>query len=324
MSHQYDPADKEQARKLWYKHRKKKNGQTNSVRHIWKLIVDAAEEGRWDIGENLRKPSENTVKTWIAEDWAPKFIDLPEDEIVQLLDDAGDSAPEKVRVLWVLHELASDLWEKEKNLDHRMEREFPGFPKTVSEWAWRISGFFDLTVQDECMVLLHFAYLFAGEERYKKSFKEPMAMRDENSKMLMRWNRRHQEPDMTQKMLETEGTVSIPIWEQPNARAMEWIVASQLKAGLEVLATIDEGYVDIDVVTKRHAELIGLEVVQPEDLRRIVSEIEEPETTSNVPVGLVVAQPEDIPDVADQIPEQFWPLLEAQGWQRPTKEADGE
>jgi hypothetical protein len=84
---------------------------------------------------------------------------------------------------------------------------------------------------------------------------------------------------------------------------MEWIIASKLNREPLLIKPV-------------------LEVVQPEDLRRIVSEIEEPKTVSNAPVGLVVAQPEDVPDVADQIPEQFWPLLEAQGWQPPTKKAD--
>ena len=63
-----------------------------------------------------------------------------------------------------------------------------------------------------------------------------MPVRDENYDKLMRWNKRHQDPDLTQRILDEEGVVSILIWEQANEDDMEWIVASKLKGGPLVMS----------------------------------------------------------------------------------------
>ena len=311
----YDPGDYDQARNIWwnYRNRKKKGGKPYTDRDIAKLIAKAAELGMWEMGGKFSIPSETQVRTWIKEKWEPMAKILPKDEVVLPWREDWGPEPARIRTLTVLFDLAYEIWEKEKAVDSTMESEFPGFPNGVCDWAWKLSGFFDLMVRLDCFVLLDFSYDFAYEQQYRQAFDEPMPIRNEKYDRLMRWNNRNQYPDLTRIIRDTKGVVSIPIWEQPNERAMEWIIASKLKGEPLVISADDAGFL-----------IPQLEVAQPGDLKRIVSEIEEPKTTSNAPVGLLIAQPEDIPDVADQIPEQFWPLLEAQGWQRPTKEADGE
>ena len=73
---------------------------------------------------------------------------------------------------------------------------------------------------------------------------------------------------------------------------MEWIIASKLKGEPSVMLAKHSGRI-----------VPELEVVQPEDLRRIVSEIEEPETAPTAPVGLLVAKPEDVEEVVREIQE---------------------
>ena len=173
-----------------------------------------------------------------------------------------------------------------------MPSEFPGFSKSVCDWAWKLSAFFDLTIRLDRFALLDRAYDFASLERQAKSFGEPLPIHSENYDVLMRWNKRQEDPDQTNIIKEAKGGVSIPIWEQATEIDMEWIIASKLK--LEPL-----------VMSAKHSGRIvpELEVVQPEDLRRIVSEIEEPETTSNASVGLLVAKPEDVEEVVREIQE---------------------
>ena len=235
---EYDPEDKKQARGIWfrYKDKKKKDGKPYTVRDIWKEIVKAAEKGRWGSNKGLRNPNENTVRAWIKEDWAPTVNELPEDEIVLPWSDDWGTDPARIRTLSVLFDLASHIWVREKDNDQEMESEFPGFPKDVCDWAWNLSGFFDLTARLDGFVLLDFAYGFAGEGRHRRAFDEPMPVRDENYDKLMRWNKRHQDPDLTQRILDEEGVVSILIWEQANEDDMEWIVASKLKGGPLVMS----------------------------------------------------------------------------------------
>jgi len=241
----YDPGDYDQAKNIWWhcKNNKTKGGKPHNDRDIYKLIAKAAEKGMWEKGGKLSTPSETQVRTWIKKYWEPMARVLPKDEIVLPWSEASGPEPARIRTLSVLFDLASEIWQTER-IDHPdMGLNFPGFPKLVCDWAWKLSAFFDLTLQRECVVLLHFAYVFAADERYKKAFEEPMSIREENSKMLMRWHKRHQEPELTQKIFDYEGSVSIPIWEQPNEESMAWAVASHLKGEPWVLLAIDEGEV---------------------------------------------------------------------------------
>ena len=151
-----------------------------------------------------------------------------------------------------------------------MASEFPGFPKSVCDWAWKLSAFFDLTVRRDCFALLNSAYDFASLERRAKSFGELMPIRSEDSDVLMLWNKRHENPDLTNKIREDKGSVSIPIWEQATEGVMEWIIASKLKGEPLVMSAKYSG-----------RKVPALEVVQPEDLKRIFSEIQEPENGSD-------------------------------------------
>ena len=252
MSNQFDPKDKEQARAIWYKHRKKQNGELRTVRDIWKLIADAAEKGMWDIGKRVGKPTENTVRSWIKKDWAPTVMDLPEDKIVGPWDDDWGPDPARVRTLLVLFDLAGEIWKGEKINDQGMGPKFPGFPKLVCDWACKLSGFFDLQLKCECLVLLHFAYVFAADDQYSNTFGPPMTFQDESSKMLMRWHKRHQEPDLTEKLREREGVVVIPLWEQDDWSVAEDVVARHLLPMAWVLPPLNMGEVSMETVNREY------------------------------------------------------------------------
>jgi len=261
----YEYGDYDQARNIWWncKNNNKKGGKPHNDRDIYKLIAKAAEKAKWEKGGKLSIPSETQVRTWINKYWVPTARVIPKDQIVLPWSEASGPEPARIRTLSVLFDCASEIWQIEK-VDHpEMGTKFPGFPKLVCDWAWKLSAFFDLTLQSESLVLLHFSYVFAGDERYRKAFEEPMSIREENSKMLMRWHKRHQEPDLTQKIFDDEGSVSIPIWEHPNEKSMAWAVASHLKGEPWVLQAPYGGEVqkteigsDTEEVSKRGSEEI--------------------------------------------------------------------
>ena len=264
MSNTFDEDDKKTARGIYSDNRKAKEGVTTNKPEIIRRIHAAADEETWD-----RDPVDNTIRAWILK-WDEEVTDLPVDEIVRPWGDSWGPEPARIRTLSVLFDFACDIWEREKVDDQMMASEFPGFPKSVCDWAWKLSAFFDLTVRRDCFALLNSAYDFAGFERQAESFGEFMPIRSEHSDVLMRWNKRHENPDLTNKIFEDKGVVSIPIWEQATEGDMEWIIASKLKGEPLVMSAKYSG-----------RKVPALEVVQPEDLRRIVSEIQEPESGSD-------------------------------------------
>jgi hypothetical protein len=247
LSNTFDKDDKKAARGIYSNHRKAKDGITTNKPDIIRRIHTAADE-----------------------EWDEEVTDLPEDEIVRPWSDSWGPEPAKIRTLSVLFDFASDIWEREKVDDQMMASEFPGFPKSVCDWAWKLSAFFDLTIRRDCFALLDRAYDFASLERQARSFDEPLPIRSENYDMLMRWNKGHENPDLTNRIRENKGGVSIPIWEQATEGDMEWIIASKLKGEPLVMSAKYSG-----------RKVPALEVVQPEDLTRIVSEIQEPESGSD-------------------------------------------
>ena len=292
----YDTADYDLARYIWWHHRNKKTKGRKPLtdRAIYQTIEKAAKLGMWEVGEKTKAPSETQVRTWIKKYWEPMARLLPKDETVLPWRETNGPEPARIRTLTVLFDLASKIWAREKVDDPEMESEFPGFSNDVCDWAWNLSGFFDLTVSRDCIVLLDFAYDFADEAKYRRAFDEPMPARNEKYDRLMIWNSRLQDPDRTNRIRDQKGVVSIPIWEQANEGDMEWTVASKLKGEPWLLY---------------EAEYAGrlvreLEVVQPEDFDRRVNEIQEPETASDAPVGLLVAQPEDVEEVVREIQEE--------------------
>ena len=265
----YDTADYDQARYIWWHHRNKKTKGRKPLtdRDIYQKIKTAAKRGMWEIGEKTKTPSETQVRTWIKQYWKPMARLLPKDETVLPWRETNGPEPARIRTLTVLFDLASESWEREKGDDPEMESVFPGFSKDVCDWAWNLSGFFDLAARLDCIVLLDFAYDFADEAKYRKAYDEPMPARSDKYDRLMLWNNRHQDPDRTNRIREKKGVVSIPIWEQPNESSMEWIISSKLKGEPWLLYEADySGRI-----------VPELEVVQPEDLRRLVSEIQDPE-----------------------------------------------
>ena len=264
MSNTFDEDDKKTARGIYSNHRKAKDGITTNKPNIIRRIHTAADEETWG-----RDPVDNTIRAWILK-WDEEVTDLPEDEIVRPWGDSWGPEPARIRTLSVLFDFACDIWERAKVDDQMMASEFPGFPKSVCDWAWKLSAFFDLTVRRDCFALLNSAYDFAGFERQAESFGELMPIRSEHSDVLMRWNKRHENPDLTNKIYEDKGVVSTPIWEQATEGDMEWIIVSKLKGEPLVMSGKHSG-----------RRVPALEVVQPEDLRRIVNEIQEPESGSD-------------------------------------------
>ena len=256
MSNTFDKDNKKTARGIYSDNRKAKDGVTTNKPEIIRRIHAAADEETWD-----RDPVDNTIRAWILK-WDEEVTDLPEDEIVRPWGDSWGPEPARIRTLSVLFDFACDIWERAKVEDQMMASEFLGFPKSVCDWAWKLSAFFDLTVRRDCFALLNSAYDFASLERRAKSFGELMPIRSEDSDVLMRWNKRHENPDLTNKIREDKGSVSIPIWEQATEGDMEWIIASKLKGEPLVMSAKYSG-----------RKVPALEVVQPEDLKRIFSEI---------------------------------------------------
>jgi len=264
LSNTFDKDNKKTARGIYSDNRKAKDGVTTNKPEIIRRIHAAADEETWD-----RDPVDNTIRAWILK-WDEEVTDLPVDEIVRPWGDSWGPEPARIRTLSVLFDFACDIWERAKVEDQMMASEFPGFPKSVCDWAWKLSAFFDLTVRRDCFALLNSAYDFAGFERQAESFGELMPIRSEHSDVLMRWNKRHENPDLTNKIYEDKGVVSTPIWEQATEGDMEWIIVSKLKGEPLVMSGKHSG-----------RRVPALEVVQPEDLRRIVSEIQEPESGSD-------------------------------------------
>ena len=251
----YDTADYDLARHIWWHHRNKKTKGRKPLtdRAIYQVIEKAAKRGMWEVGEKTKIPSETQVRTWIKKYWKPMARLLPKDETVLPWRETNGPEPARIRTLTVLFDLASEIWAREKVDDPEMESEFPGFSKDVCDWAWNLSGFFDLTVSLDCIVLLDFAYDLADEAKYRRAFDEPMPARNEKYDRLMVWNSRLQDPDRTNRIRDQKGGVSIPIWEQANEGDMEWIVAAKLKGEPWLLYKADP----------------TLEVLQPNDPKRV-------------------------------------------------------
>ena len=185
----------------------------------------------------------------IANQWkGQKLPDQTEDPVVKPWDEKWGNDPVRVRVLSILFDLASNICQR-RGLT---EAGFEGFPNRVCNWACKLSGFFDLQLKCECLVLLHFAYVFAADDQYSNTFGPPMTFQDESSKMLMRWHKRHQEPDLTEKLREREGVVVIPLWEQDDWSVAEDVVARHLLPMAWVLPPLNMGEVSMETVNREY------------------------------------------------------------------------
>ena len=135
MSNTFDEYDKKAARGIYSNHRKANDGITTNKPDIIRRIHAAAGNEMWD-----RDPVDNTIRSWIRE-WDKEIKDLPEDPIARPWSEDWGPEPAKIRTLSVLSDFACDIWEREKVDDPMMPSEFPGFPKSVCDWAWKLSAF---------------------------------------------------------------------------------------------------------------------------------------------------------------------------------------
>jgi len=198
----------------------------------------------------------------IANQWKGQKLPMePEETIVKPWGSYWGNEPARIRILSVLFDLASEVrgerveWVIATRNIRKMPldsypfvdvSDFQGFPGSVCDWAYKLSDFFDLENRNQCLLLIHFAHVFANDERYAKAFDIPMSIQSAASKMLMRWHKRVQQPDLTTKMFEKEDWVSIPLWEQDNWGNLEWLVGQELNPRFSLVATMPEFYIDED------------------------------------------------------------------------------
>ena len=170
----------------------------------------------------------------IAKQWnGLKLPDVPKETIVKPWDENWGEDPGRIHILSVIFDLATEVAEylpayyQPAELESQFQ--FYGFPISVCNWACKLSQFFNLQSQDECLVLLHFAYVFAADEQYATEFEETMSFEDEGFKMLMQWHKRNQEPLVAEATSVEEDRVLLPIWEQSNRGDLIWAVAMHLR-----------------------------------------------------------------------------------------------
>ena len=172
----------------------------------------------------------------IAGKWKGQDLPVvPKETIVKPWDENWGDDPARIRILSVLFDLATEVAEYVPAYYQPAELEsqfqFYGFPISVCNWACKLSQFFELESQLECLVLLHFAYVFAADEQYATEFEETMSFEYEGFKMLMQWHKRNQEPLVTGDTSVEQDRVLLPIWEQSNEGDMIWAVALHLTEG---------------------------------------------------------------------------------------------
>ena len=208
---------------------------TRSMEDVYNQVLFEEFEGRvhrfsidpGDPWPEKQRPSLSWFTKRIRDTW-PKVVEPSEDKVVMPWGSYWGNDPARVRILSVLSDLASEVLEGVESYPFDGVPDFQGFTESVCDWACKLSAFFDLENRNECLFLIHLAYVFANDERYAKAFDVPMSIQSEASKMLMRWHKRDQQPDLTAKMLEKENWVSIPLWEQDNWGNLEWVVSQDL------------------------------------------------------------------------------------------------
>jgi len=211
-----------------------------SIEKVWEDIFCEEFEGR--VHEYRYFPDEQWPEkqrrgpSWltqrIAKEWKDeKLSDVPKETIVKPWDENWGENPERIHILSVLFNLATDICRREDLKNAGFQFQFYGFSISVCNWACKLCEFFDLQLQFECLVLLHFAYIFAADEQYAKESKETMSFEYEGSKMLMQWNKCKQKPLTNVDTSIEQDRVLLPIWEPSNEGDMIWAVALHLTEG---------------------------------------------------------------------------------------------
>jgi len=244
---------------------------------------------RVDPGESRKawpedqRPSLSWFTKRIKNKWPKEVVAEPsEDNVAMPWGSFWGDDPARIRILSVLSDLASEVrggtvkWliddrkRRKKPLDYYSLVElsdFQGFTESVCDWACKLSAFFDLESRNQSLLLIHFAYVFANEERNAKVFEEPMSIQSEASKMLMRWHKRYQQPDLTGKMFEQaqkDGEVhplfpekedwrGTPFWEHDNWGNLEQVVSQDLNPTFSFLQINIDGLGATKIITDQSA-----------------------------------------------------------------------
>ena len=187
--------------RIWYENKGIKN-----KKQIHDLILITSVNEVWDD----HPPEYTTFLRWILK-W-PKD-ELPPDKIIRPWDESWGNDPVRIRTLSVLSDVTRNVCKQKESEYPGLE--FQGFTDRVCSWACKLSAFFELTLQYECKVLIHFAHTFAEDERYAKTMKTTLPLDSGGPFMLMRWHHRNQEPEVT--VVDTP-----PIKERPWRGSATW------------------------------------------------------------------------------------------------------
>ena len=172
MPKQTDIRDKNRARETWEQHRTRLN-----VRAIHREI-----KKKFEI-ELREVPSETTLRNWIKE-WPIK--DIPDDQTVPLWDPTWPANAQDIATLTQVYEVGRQVWDQHGSfVEHRG---FAGFPRSVSDWAPKLAGHFDLASRHECLVLIYFAHVFGRLERYSETHSVPLSEVSQSAtRLLVLW-----------------------------------------------------------------------------------------------------------------------------------------
>ena len=200
----------------------------------------------------------------IAGPWKDeKLSDVPKETIVKPWDENWGEDPARIRILSVLFELATEVAEYVRAYyqpaELQSQFQFYGFPISVCNWACKLSQFFELESQLECLVLLHFAYVFAADEQYATEFEETMRFEYEGFKMLMQWHKRNQEPLVTGDTSVEQDRVLLPIWGRSDKDDMIWAVALHLTEGPWVRPSIIVHDPSIEIANQEQEAMLSQE-----------------------------------------------------------------
>jgi len=241
---------KDRCRRLWFD----AHGADpeRSIENIYHHVLFEEFEGRVhrfraDPGESWpekQRPSLSWFTKRIRDTWPQEAVaEQSVDKVAMSWGSYWGNDPARVRILSVLSDLASEVLEGVEEYPFDGVPDFQGFTESVCDWAYKLSAFFDLENRHQCLLLINFAYIFSNDERYGKAFGVPMSIQSEASKMLMRWHKRHREPDLTAKTLEKTTWNSTPFWDDDEWEGLELVVSRHLAPaiiGWEIGSIIDD------------------------------------------------------------------------------------
>ena len=300
MPKQTDIGDKNRSREIWEERRTKLN-----VRAIHREIKQKFERELREV------PSETTLRNWIKE-WLIK--DIPDDQTVPLWDKSWPKNAQDIATLTQVYEVGRQVWDQYGSfVEHRG---FAGFPRSICDWAPKLAGHFDLASRHECLVLIYFAHVFGRLGRYSETHSVPLSEVSQSAtRLLVLWAGTKDAPNLAPNKI-THSWFGF-LWDRDEGHTELLIIEVMLDEFVLECGLLVPDVIELDTFLDWSGE--NRENLAPNKTRQeILAEyqaqgIEVDESHDGL--GIVYTNPEE-----NEIPEQFWPLLEAQAWQRPSEE----